>query len=376
MAIPFAAIPLLDHHCHSLLRRQPEDVAAFRACFTESDAAEIIKAHLPSSIFYGRALRDLAEFFGCAADEGAVLAARDRMPFERRVATAFQEAHIRGALVDGGFLRRDQYSTQELAHLLPCRVAPVVRLEALAEDLLPASTGWPDLVERFSASVEDAIASGAVALKTIIAYRSGLRVERWDEAAVQGAFLESRAAGTPVRLTAKPLLDALLLTALRIAARRGVPVQIHTGFGDRDLDLLLANPLWLRPVLEDATLRAAPLILLHCHPYVKEAAWLASVYPRVYVDLSLAAPHLAHGAAQAIADALAMAPATKVLLATDASRIPELFWVAARHLRRSLGAALSAVAAQDYVDARQADSIAVAVLWDNASRLYGLGWTA
>lgn len=374
MGIPFADVPLLDHHCHSLLRRQPADRFAFRSCFTESDAADIVDAHLPSGTFYRRAVRDLADHFGSADDEAAVLAAREQVPFAARVTAAFTDANIQGVLVDGGFLPRDQYSIEELARLLPCKVAGIVRLEALAEDLIPLATGWPDLEARFAAAIEDAVAGGAVALKTIIAYRSGLRVERWDASAVRAALAEIGAAGGPIRLTSKPLLDTLLLGALRIAARHGIPMQVHTGFGDRDLDLLLANPLWLRPILEDPALQTAPIILLHCHPYVKEAAWLAAIYPHVYVDLSLTIPHLAHGASTAIADALAMAPATKVLLATDASRIPELFWVAARHLRRSVAVALDVMAAQDYVDADGLDEIARLLLWDNAKRVYSLSW--
>ncbi len=374
MGIPFADVPLLDHHCHSLLRQQPADRFAFRSCFTESDAADIVEAHLSSGMFYRRAVRDLAEHFGSADGEAAMLAARERVPFAARVTAAFTDANIHGVLVDGGFLRREQYSTEELARLLPCKVAAIVRLEALAEDLIPLATGWPDLEARFLAAIEDAISGGAVALKTIIAYRSGLRVERWDASAVRGALAEIGAAGGPIRLTAKPLLDTLLLGALRVAARHGIPMQVHTGFGDRDLDLLVANPLWLRPILEERALHAAPVILLHCHPYVKEAAWLAAVYPHVYVDLSLTIPHLAHGAATAIADALAMAPATKVLLATDASRIPELFWVAARHLRQSLGSALDGMAAQDYLRAGQREEIARLLLRDNAKRVYRLAW--
>jgi uncharacterized protein len=283
---------------------------------------------------------------------------------------AFTDANIEAALVDGGFLMLEQYSIDEIAQLLPCRVAPIVRLEALIEDLIPVTTGWPDLEARFIAAIEAAIAGGAVALKSIIAYRTGLRVERWDAATVREALAAINPASGSIRLTAKPLLDTLLVQAVRVAARRGIPVQVHAGFGDRDLDLLLANPLWLRPLLDDHALHAAPVILLHCHPYVKEAAWLAAVYPHVYVDLSLTTPHLAHGAASAISDALAMAPATKVLIATDASRIPELFWVAARRARLSLGAALDSMAAQDYVRSGRRDEIARLILRDNARRIY------
>ena len=54
-------------------------------------------------------------------------------------------------------------------------------------------------------------------------------------------------------------------------------MQFHTGFGDPDLDLRLANPLHLRPLFESEALRGLRIVCLHCYPYVREAGYLASV---------------------------------------------------------------------------------------------------
>jgi uncharacterized protein len=89
----------------------------------------------------------------------------------------------------------------------------------------------------------------------------------------------------PVSPHSKPLLEYFFCSAVDWAAQHRIPVQLHTGFGDRDIDLRLANPLRLRPLLERGTLDRSPLVLLHAsYPYVREAAYLASVYPDVYVD--------------------------------------------------------------------------------------------
>ncbi|HEX6484698.1 MAG TPA: hypothetical protein VF043_38115, partial [Ktedonobacteraceae bacterium] len=61
----------------------------------------------------------------------------------------------------------------------------------------------------------------------------------------------------------KPLLDTLLLVTFMEAARQELPVQFHTGYGDTDADMLLANPLHLRAVLERREYRAMPVVLLH-----------------------------------------------------------------------------------------------------------------
>ena len=373
MADPFAGVPLLDQHGHSLLRRQPGTMQEFRACFTESDSPEIIDRHVPWSLFYRRALRDLAAFFDCAPTEEGVLDARTRPPFGRMVAELFTDAGIAGVLADLGLRVHEYHDLAGLRALLPCPVYPVLRIETLAEGLVADAADWAALEARFVAEVEAAASGDLWALKTIVAYRSGLAVDRWDVEEVDRAFRETRErfrAGRR-RLQSKPVLDTLLRRALEIAARRRLPVQIHAGFGDRDLDLGLVNPVGLRPIIEDPALRSAPLVLLHCHPYVREAAWLAAVYPHVHLDLSLTVPFLAHRAADEIADALAMAPATKVLLATDAFSIPELYWLGARHARQALHAACDLLESRGYLPTADRVPLARRLLHDNAAELYG-----
>ncbi len=375
MTGPFAEVPLLDQHAHSLLRRQPATVHEYRACFTESDAPEIIDRHVPWSLFYRRALRDLAAFFECRPTEDAVLEARSRRPLAHLAAEMFHDAGIAGVLADLGLRVDEYYDLSGLRALLPCPIFPVLRLETLAEGLIGSASDWPDLEARFAAAVETAASGDLWALKTIIAYRTGLVIDRWDADQLDRAFRATQdefRAGRR-RLQSKPVLDTLLRRALEIAARRRLPVQIHAGFGDRDLDLRLVNPVGLRPIIEDPALRGAPLVLLHCHPYVSEAAWLAAVYPHIYIDLSLTIPFLAHRAANEITDALAAAPATKVLLATDAFSIPELFWLGAHHARQALHAAAEVLDARGYLPSADRLPLARRLLHDNAADLYNIG---
>jgi uncharacterized protein len=372
---PFADIPLYDHHAHSLRRAQPGTVEAFRAHFTESDAAETAARDVPWSLFYRRALVDLAGFFGCAPREDAVLAARAGRPAAALTREMFAEAGIGALLIDPGFRTAEHHDLSALRGLVPCPIGELLRLEVLAERLIPASDGWPDLRDRFAAGVRAAIGRGLRGLKTIIAYRTGLDLARWDAGALEAAFRGTRDAADRgrTRLASKPLLDTLLWNALEIAAEHRLPVQVHTGFGDRDLDLRLANPLWLRPAFEHPPFRAIPFVLLHSYPYVREASWLAHVYPNVAIDLSLTVPFAAHGAADAIVEALALAPASKVLLATDAFSIPDLFWLAARHAREALEQALRTIATRGFAgsETREHEALARRLLWENAASIYG-----
>jgi uncharacterized protein len=138
-------------------------------------------------------------------------------------------------------------------------------------------------------------------------------------------------------------------------------VQVHTGFGDADLSLPLARPGLLKPLIE--RFGTTPFVLLHCYPFVREAGWLAHVYPNVWFDLSLTIPHVARPAA-ALLEALELAPFSKLLYASDAARTPELYFLGATWWREALAEALPALG--------EGEEAARAILRENALRLYRL----
>jgi hypothetical protein len=370
--VPFEQVPIVDHHAHSLLRRPPADRDAFRAGFTESADPRLVRDHLGTALFYRRAVRDLAAFYRVDG-EAALVAHCGSRPLADRARALFADARFEMLLIDVGYRPEDYLSLDELSAFVPVR--PVLRLERVAEELLAEAADADDLLARLLARVREAKGAGCVGLKTIIAYRTGLAIRDHGAADVARAFGEARRAARPgvrPRLAAKPLLDTLVREACREAGRLSLPVQVHTGFGDADLLLPEADPGLLKPLLEDPACRDTEFVLLHCHPFVAEAAWLASVYGQVSMDLSLAIPMLAHGGADAVRAALAHAPVSKLLLATDAFSTPELYWVAARAMREALGRALDAVRADGYLAPGEAEEVAAALLGGNARRLYRL----
>jgi len=198
---------------------------------------------------------------------------------------------------------------------------------------------------------------------------------RGDAAAAFGPVKELARRDGRVRLAAKPLNDYLLLRALEIAERQAMPVQIHTGFGDADLDLREANPLHLRPLLESGQYVNVPFVLLHAsYPYVRELGYLAAIYANVYADVGLAIPHLAAEIPVMLRQLLGLAPSTKVVYSSDASQIPELFWLAARWGRRGLGTVLDELIALGALGGDEAIAVARRVLGGNAAGIYGLPW--
>src|SRR5207248_643985 len=98
-----------------------------------------------------------------------------------------------------------------------------------------------------------------------------------------------------------------------------------------------ARPAHLQPLLERYP--DTDFVLLHCYPFVREAGWLASVYPNVFMDLSLTIPLVARPAS-ALAEALELAPVSKLLYGSDAVRTPELYLLAAVWWRDALAEVL------------------------------------
>ncbi len=76
----------------------------------------------------------------------------------------------------------------------------------------------------------------------------------------------------------------LLRFGLWEGARTGRPLQIHTGFGDTDLDLYRADPALMTDFLR-ATETVCPVMLLHTYPFQRSAGYLAQMFGHVYVDV-------------------------------------------------------------------------------------------
>jgi hypothetical protein len=368
-------IPIIDHHAHSLLRPEATaDAAGFRQWFTESTNPEIYAHHVPHSLFFRTGLRWLAELLNCEPTLEAYLAARAAQSYEAWVKRLFQEANISILLCDYGYQEGDNsYSQAELRALLPCRVEPMLRLEVLAQELIVRHDTFDQMLEAFTHTVGQARAGGYVALKSIIAYRTGLDISPPSRQEAAAAFVplkeEARRLGK-IRLADKPICDYLISVALEQAEIQELPFQFHTGFGDSDADLRVANPLHLRTVIERAR---CPLVLLHAGwPYYHELAHLAAIYPNVWMDLSLAIPFATTGIPAMLRDVLGLAPFSKIMFATDAFVMPEIFWLAARWGRWGLSRVLDEFIAEDFLSADEAWAAAEAILGENARRLYQL----
>jgi uncharacterized protein len=378
MTLDLNSLPILDHHCHSFLRREtPYTAGEFAGFFSEGGDALTVARHTPNSIFFIWGVKEVARFLGCAPTTEAVLAARSAIPLEELARRMLQDANILVLLIDTGLPGPGRLAVADMRAWLPaCRVEPILRLEVTAQELILKQDTFDQVVEAFVASVEEARAAGHVGLKSIIAYRTGLAIRDTPRAEAEATFAgvkERARRDGRVRLADKPLNDYLLLRALEVAEKQALPVQFHTGLGDNDLDMLYANPLHMRPLFESPHYKHVPFVLLHAsYPYVRELGYLASLYANVWLDVGLAVPYATVDIPAVWRQAFSLTPVTKILFSTDAYSIPEIFWLAARWGRWGLSVVLDELIALGAYSQDEALEAAGQVLGRNAAGLYGV----
>jgi predicted TIM-barrel fold metal-dependent hydrolase len=376
--IDLTQVPVVDNHCHGIEQDQTfEDLAGWRRAFTESTDPGMPRDHVATTSFYRRLIPTLADFFGCEPEEEAVFTSRIQRDGKELASALLRAANVDTLLIDTGFPPPELVlPVPELGELGRCRAEPMLRLEVLMEDLLSEHDSLAATEEALSAALDDVRGRSYVALKSIAAYRTGLDIREWVREEAEESFREyRRAAGEgSARLVHKPLLDTLLHVAFAQAARQEVPVQFHVGYGDADTDLLLGNPLYLRPVLQRQDYRGMPVVLLHeCYPYTRQGGYLAAVYENVYLDLSYGIPLLGYGEMFSFTrQALGVAPTSKLMYSSDGIGVPELHWMSAIDGRLVLGEALGELVAHGELSIPEAEAAGESVLRGNATRLYRL----
>jgi uncharacterized protein len=376
MPLDLSAVPIVDHHCHSLLRQQPSDDDAFRIHLTETYFPEIARDHVQHTLVYHWAIRELAAFLGCEPRPEAVHAARRERGVERLAREVVERGNFRTWLIDTGYGADTTFSLDELRGIVPCQIREILRLEPLIEGLILAADDFDGFLGAYREALSDLRGSGYVGMKSVIAYRSGLQVEAVDRATAADAFAAVHDAARRdgrIRIESKALLDFLIVAAVEESARQEVPIQFHTGLGDPDLDLTKVDPAALRLLFSDPY-RAAPIVLLHSgYPYARSMAYLAAMFPNVYADFGEVQLFVAGRDLLAVVrELVGLAPASKLLFSTDASLIPELYWLGAQAGRRTLGQVFDEHIADGLIDERTALDMAEMIMWRNAERVYGL----
>jgi predicted TIM-barrel fold metal-dependent hydrolase len=251
----------------------------------------------------------------------------------------------------------------------------IVRLESVAEEVAQSGIA----AERYSSAFSEALAAravNAVGLKTVLAYRGGFALDPsrpTDDEVVEaaGRWLADIEGGV-TRLTDPTLLRFGIWAGADLARQRRLPLQFHVGYGDTDLTLHQTDPSLLSDLIRALGRLGVQVVLLHCYPYHRQAAYLADAFPNVSFDLGLALTFAGAGAHRIVAEAMEVAPFTKQLYSSDGFGAAELHYLGARHFRDGLSRVLGGWLADGACNLEEATRIATQIGSGNARRLYPL----
>lgn len=331
-------VGLVDAHAHNIVAL--DSSFSFINAFTEATGTAAL-SFAPHSLSFKRNVREIAELYGCENSLKGVEEYRRSSGLESSSLKCFEAARISAILIDDG-LKLDEKLGIEWHRSLAPFVGRILRIETLAEEILDSEIpdGWTldKFTEAFVTKLKS-VADKIVGLKSIAAYRSGLEINtnvaRKD---AEKGLTEVLRDGNPTHIANKSFIDYIFTMSLEVSLSFDLPMQIHTGFGDKDLDLRLSNPLHLRMLLEDERFSKCRVVLLHAsYPFSKEASYLASVYPQVYLDFGLAIPKLSvQGMISSVKELLELAPIKKVMFSTDGYAFPETYYLGAKKARECL----------------------------------------
>lgn len=388
-----SALSVTDVHAHPFLDRgavTAEDFTNFTAFgggsqsfmeqggieFTDDVRSELLKVK-QDTLYYRRMIRDLATYFGCEPTLEAVVEARNTAVaagYTEYVRKLYADAGLDALVFDFG-VPLPQLDVAEVTAELPITVAPIYRIEPLIADLLKTDMSWTEFKHEYDYAIATALTQqGFKGVKSIIAYRTGLDVSPLSRNVDQGykaldAIRRGLGGGSM-----KMLRDHLLCRALELCMEHDVPMQIHTGMGDFEVNLVYCRPAYLMDLLRFPTYRACNVILVHGgYPYSREAGYMANVLPRVYCDVSEGIPFAAHGARSIFSEILEMTPFSKVVYGSDGYTVPEIIYTSAKLGKQALGQVLDGLVDDGFIGKGDVEEIAGMILAGTANRLYKIG---
>ncbi|MCO5222881.1 MAG: amidohydrolase family protein [Thermomicrobiales bacterium] len=390
--VDVSGLRVLDVHAHPYLNKgavsaeQFTDLTAFgggsRAYMEEggvawtpgvSDELQRIKR---GTLYFTRMVNDLATFLGTAPDIDSVLNERNAqvaVSYPDYVTRLFGDAGLDTVIFDFG-VPLPMLDIDEVNADLPIEIVPIYRIEPLIADLLKQDLSWSEFKEKYDTSISEALSSGRYkGVKSIIAYRTGLEVSPLSRTADQGfqaldAIRRGLGGGSM-----KKLRDHLLCRAIELCMEYDVPMQIHTGMGDFEVNLVMCRPSYLMDLLRFPVYRSCRVLLVHTgYPYHREAAYMANVLPRVYLDVSEGIPFASSAAWEIYEGVMAMAPLNKICYGSDGYQLPEIMYTSAKLGKQALQDTLNGLVSKGMLTETAAQQAAVGILSDNARELYKL----
>ncbi|MEM4140345.1 MAG: amidohydrolase family protein [Nitrososphaeria archaeon] len=196
--------------------------------------------------------------------------------------------------------------------------------------------------------------------RTFIRYTSpdGIRLTMSDEISVEEA---------------RPLQNYMVHRILETASRYRLPVQVHTGLQEGNLNLVSnSNPLYLANLFMEYY--NVKFDVFHgAYPYVRELAVLAKNFPNVYVDLCWLHAVSSSSAKYALNELLDMVPANKIIGFGGDYKHVEGVYGHSRLARKNVAEVLQDKVDRGRYSLEEAKNIAKMLLYNNLLEVFKLG---
>jgi hypothetical protein len=363
--------PLVDHHCHGLMA-QPINRETFELLATESDWPDPSRSIFDSQL--GLAFRHYcAPILGLPAncDGETYWNRREELGHAEVTRRLLADTGIATYVVDTGFRPDAILDPTALAAVTGAQSAEIVRLEAVLEGVASGTTA-EGLIDAFDDALKESDRE-ACGYKSVIAYRYGLHFDpdvpsRPEVVAAAGRWLSSIEQGAPVRVS-----DPVLLRhAIHRAVELSKPIQFHVGFGDSDIVLHQCDPSQMTEFIRRTRTTGASIMLLHNYPFIREAGFLAHVYPHVYVDTGVILNYTGWRSRAVVRESFELAPFHKIMFSSDAFGLPELYCTGAALWRREVAKLFDEWLGDGLISEEDARKYVSWAARENAERVYGL----
>lgn len=408
--------PVIDNHAHNLLREE-------HACGSQEYPFESITSeaqghalhdHVHSNLAHIRGIDQLAELYRCPPTLDDVKAARYewvQRDYPGLIKKCFEGTHA--IMMDDG-LSQDAVKPVDWHRQFAPTVSRIVRIEAIAADILEqlvhaagfirpgVDADWTKsqsepVLMRFNTMFRNQIRTLAQdpnvrGFKSVVCYRSGLDVSlenrhvfRPHQSLTESlllhsfhTFLQQAVRSHNYRIAQKEVNDYLVVATCDVLDKlaetdgENLPIQFHTGLGDIDIDLVKANPAYMKPLI--TAFPNVDFVLLHSsYPYTREAGYLAANFANVWLDIGEAFPMLSReGEESVLRQSLELTPTSKILWSTDGHFYPETYYLANKQFRSALEKTMIAYVQAGDITAVQAINMAADIMFWNSNQLYKL----
>ena len=333
-------------------------------------------SYLEHSVAFKEFVMGMSAFLSCAPSADEIIRARaERMKdFKGYVKALAEDAGIKVLVVDNG-LQTMSY-VDEFAASYPAAIRKTFRFETLIRDLLNTERSFDALVSAYDRGVEDAVrVHGCVSFKSVIAYRTGLNIQKVSEGEASRDF-DSRAD----RITwfgphVKKLRDFLLRRAIIRTVDLEVPVLIHTGIGGHRHSRARVQP---DPAGEPAAGRGGAACESGPDPRrvaVHLRGWMAGERDAQRLPGAVGGSAALHAAFDDPAEVRGPAedgPYPKLVYGSDGQDTPEPHWYYAKYAKRAMAGALDGLVEEGIYTVDEAQKEGENIFYNNGIALFGL----